>query len=312
MRKYLTKERVLFVIAICVIVLGLTSCSGNGSRTQPLNLWKEEKFFGTILVWPIGWIMHLIGSLFPSAQFAWGILFTTIIVRTIAWPIYAKTNDMSLKMAVAQPEMTRIQQKYAGRKDPQSQQRMQQEMMAVYKKYNISLLGCFTPFLQMPIFIAVYNVVLRIPLTLADGTPAKLTLSDANFLGLQDCLRVGVMGAEGAKAVLWSGNFWMGILLSALVGVTMWLLNHFAQKKPSYQKQIPNQQQNNQMAQQMKVMNVIMIGMMVFAALSSNALAFYWIVGNIYSILQGFLNRYLNEKKYYKMRSETDILISNR
>ena len=33
---------------------------------------------------------------------------------------------------------------------------------------------------------------------------------------------------------------------------------------------------------------------------------------NIYSILQGFLNRYLNEKKYYKMRSETDILISNR
>ena len=42
MRKYLTKERVLFVIAICVIVLGLTSCSGDGSRTTPLNLWKEE------------------------------------------------------------------------------------------------------------------------------------------------------------------------------------------------------------------------------------------------------------------------------
>lgn len=312
MRKYLTKERVLFVIAICVIVLGLTSCSGNGSRTNPLNLWKEEKFFGMILVWPIGWVMHLIGSLFPSAQFAWGILFTTIIVRTVAWPIYAKTNDMSLKMAVAQPEMNRIQAKYANRKDPQSQQRMQQEMMALYKKYNISLLGCFTPFIQMPIFIAVYNAVIRVPLTLENGTPAKLTLSDASFLGVADCFKVGVMGAEGAKATLWGANFWIGIVLSVLVGVTMWLLNYFSQKKPSYQKNIPNQNQNNQMATQMKIMNYMMIGMMVFAALSSNALAFYWIIGNIYSIIQGFINRYLNEKRYYKMRSETDILISNR
>lgn len=313
MKKYLTKERIMFVIAICVIVLGLTGCKGcNGSNNIPLNLWSEEKFFGKILVWPIGWVMNFIGSRFPSGQFAWGILFTTILVRTIAWPIYAKTNDMSLKMAVAQPEMTRIQQKYANRKDPQSQQRMQQEMMAVYKKYNISLLGCFTPFLQMPIFIAVYNAVLRIPLTLEGGNPAKLTLTDTSFLGIDNCLQSGIMAVGTQKAAAWSAPFIVGIVLAILVGVTMWLLNYFSQKKPSYQKNIPNQNQNNQMAAQMKIMNYMMIGMMVFASLSSNALAFYWVIGNIYSIIQSFINRYLNEKKYYKMKSETDILISNR
>ena len=316
MRKYLTKERIMFVIAICVIVLGLTSCGGNGcngSRDIPLDTWANEpKFFGKILVWPIGWVMNFIGSIFPSGQFAWGILFTTIIVRTIAWPIYAKTNDMSLKMAVAQPEMTRIQQKYANRKDPQSQQRMQQEMMAVYKKYNISLLGCFTPFLQMPIFIAVYNTVLRIPLLTKEGTPAKLTLTDTSFLGIENCLQSGIMAVGTQKAAAWSGSFFVGLVLAILVGATMWLLNYISQKKPSYQKNIPNQNQNNQMASQMKIMNIMMIGMMVFASLSSNALAFYWVIGNIYSIVQNLINRHLNEKKYYKMKSETDILISNR
>lgn len=313
MRKYLTKEKIMFVIAICVIVLGLSGCKGcNGSNNLPLHLWSTEKFFGKILVWPIGWVMHFIGSLFPSGQFAWGILFTTIIVRTIAWPIYAKTNDMSLKMAVAQPEMTRIQQKYANRKDPQSQQRMQQEMMAVYKKYNISLLGCFTPFLQMPIFMAVYNVVIRIPLTLEGGVPGNLTLTDTSFLGIEGCLQNGIMAVGTQKAALWSGSFFIGIVLAILVGATMWLLNFISQKKPKYQKNIPNQNQNNQMASQMKIMNIMMIGMMVFASLSSNALAFYWVIGNIYSLIQNLINRYLNEKKYYKMKSETDILISNR
>ena len=89
--------------------------------------------------------MNTIGRIITTdagGSFVFGLFFTTIIVRTLAWPIYAKTNDMSLKMTVAQPELNRIQAKYANRKDPQSQHRMQQEMMAVYKKYKINPLGC--------------------------------------------------------------------------------------------------------------------------------------------------------------------------
>ena len=47
--------------------------------------------------------------------------------------------------------------------------------------------------------------------------------------------------------------------------------------------------------------------MMVTAALSNNGLALYWVFGNIYSIIQGFINRYLNEKKYYKMKQEDSV-----
>ena len=307
MKKYLTKERILLIVGLCVFVLGLTSCSTDASTyTIPLNKFSEEKdIFGWILIWPIGWIMHLIGSIFPSAQFAWGLLFTTIIIRTIAWPIYAKTNDMSLKMAVAQPEMNRIQAKYANRKDPQSQQRMQQEMMAIYKKYNISFLGCFAPFLQMPIFMAMYSVVRRI--TVPGG---MLSLEDSSFFGIENCLNLGIMGTEGAVAEKWSAPFIVGIILAILVGGSMWLLNHFSQKKPSYQKNTYTHNasgQADQMASTMKIMNYFMIFMMVMAALSNNGLALYWVFGNIYSIIQGFINRYLNEKKYYKMKQSDSV-----
>ncbi len=306
MKKYLTKEKVMLIIGLCILIFGLTSCSGGeDSYKIPLNKFSEENdIFGWLLIWPIGWVMHFIGSLFPSGQFAWGLLFTTIIVRTIAWPIYAKTNDMSLKMSIAQPEMNRIQAKYANRKDPQSQQRMQQEMMAVYKKYKISFFGCFAPFIQMPIFMAMYSVVRRI--TVEGGS---LSLTDASFFGIENCLNLGVMGSTGEAAPTWSASFIIGIILSILVGVTMWLLNYFGQKKPSYAKNTHthNNQQANQMTNTMKYMNYFMIFMMVFAALSNNGLALYWVFGNIYSIIQGFINRYLNEKKYYKMKKENTV-----
>ena len=309
MKKYLTKERLMLIVGLFVLILGLTSCSGSTVVGVPLDKFDMSEGIITLLVWPIGWIMHLIGSIFPegSGQFAWGLLFTTLIVRTIAWPIYAKTNDMSIKMAVAQPELNRLQEKYANRKDPQSQQRMQQEMMAIYKKHKISFLGCFAPFIQMPIFMAMYNVVTRISI---EG--GALSLTDTSFFGIEGCLSVGITAREGVEAAA-SGSpaFIIGIVLSVLVGATMWLLNHLSQKKPSYQKNTHTHNTNNaqadQMAGTMKFMNYFMIVMMVVASLSSNALALYWVFGNIYSIIQGIINRRLNEKKYYKMKQENTV-----
>lgn len=314
MKKYFNRERVLWIITICFFVLCLTSCSSGDSYQKPLDLYKNENFFGWILVWPIGWVMSTIGKIFPAGigfgQFGWGLLFTTIIVRTIAWPIYAKSNDMSLKMSVMQPEMQRLQTKYANRKDPMSQQRMQQEMLALYKKHGVNPLGIFTPFLQMPIFMAMYTVVRRIVVLKEDGTPGLLTLTDDTFFGLENCLSQGVYGSTN-PATLWSANFWVGIILAVLVGVTMWLLNFIAQRKPAYAKKNPNpQQQENTMAKQMKFMNWFMIAMMVMAALGNNGLALYWVFGNLYSLVQNLINRKINEKKYYKMRNEIDVLIS--
>src|SRR5690606_32136954 len=93
----------------------------------PISTEMENTFLGYIWDWiliiPISFIMQFFAGLFFNS-YAVGIFFATIIVRTIAWPIYARANDMSMKMALAQPEMNKLQNKYALKKDPASQQKM--------------------------------------------------------------------------------------------------------------------------------------------------------------------------------------------
>ena len=245
----------------------------------------DATFFDWVLVIPVAFVMSFFAGLMGNS-FALGILFTTIVVRTLAWPIYAKSNDMSIKMNLAQPDMQRIQNKYATRKDPQSQQMMQMEMMAVYKKHGISVFGCLLPFLQMPIFIAMYGVVRRIPL---EGGMYREAVSHTTFLGIN----LANMN-DGLTA----------LVLAGIVGATMFILQQISMKKPSYAKNTSTHNPNNQAEQTQKTMKFIsyfMVVMMMFISYQSNALAVYWIFGNLYSLGQTLFNRKMNEKKHAKL-----------
>ena len=267
----------------------------------PIHTKMENTWLGYVWDWvliiPISFIMQFFASMFGLKSFGLGIFFATIIVRTIAWPIYAKANDMSIKMAVAQPELTKLQNKYAMKKDPASQQKMQMETMQLYKKHGISILGCFTPILQMPIFLAMFQTVYRI--SAQGGMYADKVSNNTILFGLVD-LSVGGF------------NDVTSYILAAIVGVTMWLLQHLSQKKPSYAKNTGSQvktEQAEQQAKTMKTVSRVMIGMMVLTTLTSvNALGFYWIIGNLFSIGQSYINRMLSEKKYEKSRAAQSII----
>lgn len=279
-------KKFLLIAVLLVAVLTLSGCSTPTGEINPNDGW-----FQAILVYPIAELMYRSAAIF-NYSFAVGILITTIIVRTAAWPIYAKSNDLTVKLNLAQPEMNRIQAKYVTRKDPESQQKMQQELMGVYKKYGINFWGCLMPFLQMPIFISMYQVVQRI--THAEGPYSELKLG---FLG-------GTLDAAGMNGDV------LGIILAIIVGATMYLLQKISMQKPKYAKNIPAKavdSQAEQMQKTMKYMNYFMVGMMVFISLQNNALALYWVVGNIYSVGQTVFNRKLSEKRYHKLKQE-DVL----
>lgn len=249
---------------------------------------QDATFFDWILVIPVAFIMNFFAALLGN-NFALGILITTIIVRTLAWPIYAKSNDMSIKMNLAQPEMQRIQNKYATRKDPQSQQMMQMELMQVYKKHGINVFGCLMPFLQMPIFIAMYGVVRRI--TLEGGMYTE---------GVSNTMFLGINLANGNDGII-------GMILSGIVAGTMYLLTKISMKKPAYAKNTGRQNlsaQAQQTEKTMKYVNYFMVIMMAVASYSSNALALYWVFGNIYSLGQTLFNRKLNEKKHEALKQK--------
>ncbi|MFI3328959.1 MAG: YidC/Oxa1 family membrane protein insertase [bacterium] len=282
-------KRIVLVLLLLVFVVSLSGC-GAEMYEAPLNKFSDEtNLFGWLLLWPIGWLMNSIGNLF-GGSFGWGLIFTTIIVRSIAWPIYSGANNTMFKMQLAQDDMTRVQMKYAGRTDPQSNQRKQMEMQAIYKKHGINPLGCLALPLQFPIFTAMYTVIKRI--TVEGGA---LTLTNHNFLGFD------------LNGSLYSGELknqiFNGFLVAIVVG-TMILQQKLSQKKPSYAKNIPNKNpQSEAMQKNMKILLIISPVMLGMIATQETGLALYWVIGNTFSLGQFILTRKLQEKNYRKMNS---------
>ncbi len=84
------------------------------------------------------------------------IMLLTIIIRVVFWPITHKSTESMKRMQAIQPLLAEVREKY---KD--NPQRVQQEMMALYKEHKVNpLAGCLPMLIQIPVFIALF-VVLR-------------------------------------------------------------------------------------------------------------------------------------------------------
>ena len=165
------KRYVLVGIITLVVLFGF----GCGATTFTIEGYDQAFYFPIVkgmygtggsldfLVYPMAWFMYFLGEYVVNNNYALIIILATIAIRSAAWPIYGKTNDMSLKMQLLQPEQAKIQAKYAGKTDKESQQRMSMETMQLYKKYKVSFASCLMPLVQMPIFLAFYETLRRIP-----------------------------------------------------------------------------------------------------------------------------------------------------
>lgn len=327
---YKNKSKILLVAILLISTLVLSGCRMNAAEwydkpyttygQEWIDLWNGGKGFWntlwgwpiSILSYPIAWLCSTIGNGMGGSYF-WGILFTTLIVRTLAWPIYSKQNGMNVKMQMMQPELNRIQKKYANRKDPQSQQMMQQETAKLYKKHGINPLGCMgTMFLQFPIFMSMYEVVRRVNATTTinvDGvdviTYGKLALSDTTI----DIFGLSLeLNTSFNETTVIADKIFAVILALAFVGVTI-LSQKLSSRPPKYKKQHPSdkQAQNGDQQKQMKMMMIVMNIMFGFMCLSSTSLALYWLIGGIYQIGQSQIGRLINEKQYYKLKEKNNL-----
>lgn len=111
----------------------------------------------------MGWLMNGIYSIGVTNLGLCIILFT-IIIYALMTPLQVKQQRFSKMNAVMAPELQKISKKYQGKKDQASQMKMQEETMAVYEKYGVSPTGsCLQLFIQMPIFFALYQVIIKLP-----------------------------------------------------------------------------------------------------------------------------------------------------
>jgi YidC/Oxa1 family membrane protein insertase len=174
-------------------------------------------------------------------------------------------------MQEMQPKIQELQKKYG-----KNQQKLQQEMMKLYKEAGINPLGCLWPMLiQLPIWIALYQAIMG---ALAATPESLLGLGQrlyswdivnqaiplsSQFLGLH----LGLTGSE---------NGMLGFLLAIIVGGSMWV----QQKMTTAPAVDPRQQSTNRM---MTLLMPLMFGFLTL--MFPSGLALYWAVSNIIGIV---------------------------
>ena len=100
-----------------------------------------EGLWTNIFVKPLAYIIVKFGLLVKN--YGVSIILLGIILRLLVLPLSKQTLDMSENMKKANPELQKLEKKYANRTDQESLLKKNQEMLMIYKKYNIKpFSGC--------------------------------------------------------------------------------------------------------------------------------------------------------------------------
>ena len=91
-----------------------------------------------------------------TGNYGFSIILLTICIKIIFWPLTQKSYKSMKGMQKLQPEMKRLREKYGSDK-----QKLNQEMMSFYKEHKVNPLGgCLPMLIQIPVFFALYRVLL--------------------------------------------------------------------------------------------------------------------------------------------------------
>jgi YidC/Oxa1 family membrane protein insertase len=189
-----------------------------------------------------------------TGNFGWDIIFVTILLRIIFFPLNHISYKSMKRLQEIQPIIQKLREKY--KDDPQT---LNKELMNIYKTYKINpFSGCLPILIQIPIFIAFYKVLLM-----------AIELRHAPFMLWIDDL--------SAPERLYLGNLHIpylgGIpLLTLLMGASM-----FVQQKLSPTTTDPLQN---------KIMLFMPLFFIVLFINFPSGLVLYWFVNNILSIIQ--------------------------
>lgn len=109
--------------------------------------------FEYLITRPLGWIIEMIYSL--VANYGLAIIIFTVLVKLILLPLNIKSQKAMRKQQKIQPILQELQKKYANDQD-----KLNREMMKLYKENNVSMTGgCLPMLIQMPILIGLYQVI---------------------------------------------------------------------------------------------------------------------------------------------------------
>ena len=200
-----------------------------------------KPFFQVLL-----WINDYVGN------WGWAIILFTLLVKLVLFPLSYKGMMSMQKLKDLAPKMKELKEKYKG--DPA---KMNAQMMQMYKKHGANPMGgCLPLLLQIPVFFALYRVLLN------------------------------AVELEGAPWILWIENLAQMdpyFVLPILMGASMW----FQQRITPSNFTDPLQE---------KIFKWFPVIMTVFFIYFPSGLVLYWLVNNLFTIAQQYFINHMYAK----------------
>lgn len=215
----------------------------------------------------LNWILNKLAALFGAGSnpwaWGWAIIGVTVLIRSLMWPLHAKSTRTMKRMSKLQPKMAELKEKY-----PDDPNKMNQEMMKLYREFGVNPMGGCLPMLaQIPIFFGFFTML-----------QYAVELRNEEFLWVTDLSQPDTI-AQLPFSIPFLGS---GVnVLPILMAVTMVL----------QMKMTP--QTGDKM--QRRIFMLMPIMFFFFCYNFASALALYWTTQNIFSIGQTWLMTKLPE-----------------
>lgn len=227
-----------------------------------------------------------------SGNYGVAIILFTLAVNVILLPLTWKQQKSTTKMQSIQPELKKIQQKYKNDKE-----KLNMEMMKLYKDNDINPMGgCLPLLIQLPIIFILYQIVYR-PLTYMlsmapDAIEALKTTynlhdysAEIKIAALDPSINIdfNFLGLNLSETPSFSNFHWLW-LIPALAGITTFALSWLTTKQSNARK---TEKEENSTADTMQTMTKIMPLITVWFAFNFPAgIGFYWIMNNLFKMIQ--------------------------
>ena len=226
---------------------------------------KGIGLFGKAIDWgwfewfekPMLWLLRQFNAL--VGNFGVAIILLTLLIRLVLFPIAQKQFHSMAAMKAIQPKMKALQERYK-----EDKPKLQQEMMALYKKEGVNpAAGCLPILIQIPIFFALYKVLIL-----------AIEMRHEKFLWIRD------LSAPDPATILnlfgllpFTPPSFLGIgILAVLLGITMWMTFRL------------NPSQLDPMQQQ--IFNIMPWVLMFVMAPFAAGLLLYWVTNNVLTLAQ--------------------------
>ena len=227
-----------------------------------------EGLWTNIFVKPLAWLIVKFGLIVKN--YGLSIILLGIFLRLLMLPLSKQTMDMSENMKKANPELQRLEKKYMKLQDQESLLRKNQEMLLIYKKYNIKpFSGCLVSLIQLPLFFAFLEAIQRIPAILEEHL-LWFDLGTTPWLAMK------------------SGDYYYIVIV-----VLIALSTYFSFKNMN------TATINEEQIAQTKMMTKMMVIFITIMSFSLNVgIGLYWLSTNAFAIFQNYILKVIKNKPF--------------